>query len=81
MKKTTVYIEDDIYKRIKSLSFEQPSSSMSKIVNEILRKEFGLEKKRVKRFYYLKKALGTSKSFDGIDPVEFQRKIRAEYDS
>jgi hypothetical protein len=80
LKKTTLYLEDDIIRKIKELSITMPDTNMTKIINDTLRKGLGIETGKKKRFYYLKKALGSSKCFQNTDPVEFQRKLRSEWD-
>ncbi|MFA6451545.1 MAG: ribbon-helix-helix protein, CopG family [bacterium] len=80
MRKTTLYLEDDIVKKIKELAIEEAGSSMTKIINDTLRQGLGIEKSKTKRFYYMKKAHGSAKCFGKTDPVAFQRKLRSEWD-
>lgn len=80
MKKTTLYIEDDLVRKLKEETIRLPNSSMTKIINEALRNHFDAPESWAGKFENLKKAYGTSEVFKNVDPVEYQRKLRSEWD-
>ncbi len=81
MKKTTLYIEDRLLRRIKEEAINQPRSSMTKIINEALRNHLERAGNAAGKREHLKKALGTSSVFRKIpDPAAYQKKMRAEWD-
>jgi hypothetical protein len=81
MKKTTLYIEDDLFRKIKEKTVRTPDATITGIVNESLRKYFEGPGGTTARFKHLKKAFGTSEAFHKIaDPVAHQKKLRADWD-
>jgi hypothetical protein len=82
MKKTTLYIEDELVRDLKRKAMLETGSSMTAIINEAIREYLSGETTKDKnRFPNLKKARGGSRALKKAgDPVEYQRKIRAEWD-
>ncbi|MBI2267741.1 MAG: hypothetical protein HYU64_21665 [Armatimonadetes bacterium] len=81
MKKTTLYIEDRLLRRIKEEALRRPGANMTKIINEALKNHLEPRRKAHGAFENLKKARGTSPVYRGVsDPVAPQKKLRAEWD-
>ena len=81
MKKTTLYIEDELMRKLKERSARQSETNMTRIVNDALRQYLKEPVPAAKRYEYLDKALGCSETFKKMkDPVAFQRKLRSEWD-
>lgn len=81
MKKTTLYIEDDLIVKAKLKAIEEPGSNVTKIINEALRKYLNSENVPKDNFSGLRKALGSSKGFKKVsDPVKYQKKLRSEWE-
>jgi len=80
MKKTTLYIGDDLIRKLKEETIRE-NQSMTDIINRALRKYLEDRRKTPKKFENLKKALGKSAVLRKIsDPVEYQRKLRSEWE-
>ncbi|MEW6200780.1 MAG: ribbon-helix-helix protein, CopG family [bacterium] len=80
MKKTTLYIRDDLVRKLKEETIRE-DRSMTDIINEALRKHLENKGKTSEKFENLKRALGKSAAFRKVsDPVEYQRKLRSEWE-
>lgn len=81
MRKTTLYIEDDLIVKAKLKAIEDPSLNVTKIINDALRKYLDGGKTPKDNFKELRKALGSSKGFKKVsDPVKYQRALRSEWE-
>lgn len=82
MKKTTLYIEDEILKKLKLRTIQGEGASMTALINDALR-NFLSERPSLPRdkFQNLKQARSSSPAFKKIkDPVAYQKKLRSEWD-
>lgn len=81
MKKTTLYIEDDLLMKIKERTVRKPGTTLTRIVNDALRKYVDERPAGGAKFEKLKKALGSSPKFRKVkDPAGYQRELRSEWD-
>lgn len=83
MSKTTLYIPDDLITRLKRVALESSNHKLTFHVVQAIRDYVEkIGKKPKKRFATMLKYKGISRNrkSDFGDPVEYQRKLRSEWD-
>ena len=81
MKKTTLYIEDGLLRRIKEEAIRRPGMNMTRIINAALASFLEPGKEKAGKFENLRKAIGISPVFrEGASPADVQKKLREEWD-
>lgn len=80
MHKTTLYLPDQLIENLRALSLQSPRKSLTYHIQEAVR-EYLKNRKVKKRFATLLKYKGVSKGRSAFgDSVEYQRKLRAEWE-
>ena len=79
MLRQTFYISDDVSKALRQQALLQ-KMKMSVLVDKALRRFLEQPKENKKKIHSLLKGVGKIDSFKGIDPIQYQKKLRSEWD-
>ena len=81
MKKTTLYLEDDIVQKLKEETLRRPGASMTSIINNALRWYIDSGPVSESREALLK-GFGRSSAYKKVkDAVAYQKMLRSDWDS
>lgn len=78
MLRQTFYISSDISRALKKKAYEH-NTKISSLVEKALRRFLSVEGKKGQKRHSLQQYAGKIRSFKGVDPIRFQRKLRSEW--